>query len=912
MARDKPPRVPTFAELGISEDEVRELRRSIARGAAERHQRPGGQGAPAGRPATVANGPRLIETPPVARPKRRSRHRVRRVGDPQPAPLRGLRGPLTLAALLAVGWLSSSWRSIPEPVAAGAPDTAFSSGRAMTHVVEIASEAHPPGSPAHARARAYLIGELRVLGLDPAVQTATSMRAGAGHTVAATVHNVVARLRGSAASGRAVLVTAHYDSRGIALGAGDAGAGVAAILEAVRAVRAGPALRNDLVVLFTDAEEIGLLGAQAFVREHPWMDDVAVALSFEMRGGGGPSTMFETGDENGWVIAALARSGAPAWANSLSEDIYRRMPNDTDFTHFREAGVQGLNFAGIGRAHLYHQQYDSPANLSEATLQHHGENALALLRHLGDADLSDVHAPTRAYLSLPCLGIVSYDSVWVRGVAAAAVGAWALAFLFALWIGSSVFAVLLGTVTAAVYLAAMGALGFLLLQWRVGAHPEVGALQAGLFHEEGWYILALVAAALALAMPVFGLVRRWIAANELATGALIIPAGLAVGATALVPLGAMNLQGPAIAGCVGAAALIGVRKGRRPGMLRWATVLVAAVPVLVVHTPMVEGVWLAMGMELAAILAIQIGVAIVLLLPALEVMREPGGWWLGLGATAAAAVFLALGIAGAQPSPDRPAPSTLVYALDRSTDEAWWGTDAAREASHPGSAWVAAVGPFGADSPPDSLRSFTGGRVGYATAAAEVVDAPLPRIVVVGEEGDGEEGGGESERGEGEEAGGEAGDDAAGEDGTTDGAAGSEAGAVPADPLGTVPDNALRIVLHSSVGAEMLRFEFPESGTQPIAVNGRPLPESPLPVRIEHWGAGSDGVALDFPATTRDPIHFAMIEHLLRPGEILGRDRFARPPELAPNIRMMSDRAMIRTRVTVAPESGEVVIGEGG
>ncbi len=908
MARKKSPRVPTFAELGISDEEVNELQRSIARKAAERDRQATGQGAPAGGTAPTASGGRRIETLPVEKmpPSRKTSRRARRaaggVGSRQPAPFGGLRGPLTLAVLLAVAWLSSSWRTVPGPLPASAPDSAFSSARAMTHVVEIASEAHPPGSPAHARARAYLIGELRILGLDPAVQTATSMLAGPDHTTAATVHNIVARLPGTDAGERAVLVTAHYDSRGIALGAGDAGTGVAAILEALRAVRAGPPLSNDLIVLFSDGEELGLLGAQAFVREHPWMDDVAVAVSLEMRGGGGPSTMFETGDENGWVIAALAESGAPAWANSLTDDIYRRMPNDTDFTRFREAGVQGLNFAGIGRAHLYHQQYDSPANLSEATLQHHGENALAVLRHLGNADLSNVNAPTRAYLSLPYLGIVSYDSVWVRGFAAAAVGAWLLAFLLALWSGSSVAAILLGMLAAAVYLAAMGGLGFLLLEWRVGAHPEVGALQAGLFHREEWYVLALVAAALALAMPVFGLVRKWITASQLATGALIIPAGLAVGATSMAPLGAMNLQGPAIAGCLGAAALIGVRQGRRPGLLRWLTVLVAAVPVLAVLTPLVEGVWMAMGMELAVILAVLIGVVAVLLLPALEVMREPGGWWIGLGATAAAAACLAMGVSDAEPSPDRPAPSTLVYALDRSAESAWWGTDPARAADHPGSVWAAAAASFDADTPPDSLRSFTGGRVGYATAVAEVVDAPLPRVVVVAEEA-------EEEDAEAED---EGAGDAAAEEATTEDAAGTATGAAPVDPLGPVPEDALRVVLRSGVGAEMLRIEFPESGVQPIALNGRPLPEGPAPARIEHWGAGSDGVALDFPAASRDLIRFTVTEHLLRPGEILGGDRFARPPELAPNIRMMSDRAMIRTRVTVAPESGEVVMGGGG
>ncbi len=869
MAR-KTPRIPTFAELGVRDAEVEELRRSIAQRAAARKQQ--------GTGSRAARASRSIEIPPLPRRRSGKGARGQRIGVLQPPPLGGLRGLLTVVALFVAAWLSSSWRSMPTPVPEGAPDTVFSSGRAMQHIVEIASEARPTGSPAHTRARAYLIDELRALGLDPAVQIATPMRPGARSITTATVHNIVARLPGSGATGRAVLATAHYDSRGIAPGAADAGIGVAAILEAMRTIRTGPALQNDLVVLFTDAEEIGLLGAQAFVQEHPWMDNIAVVISLEMRGGGGPSTMFETGSEGGWAIEALAKSGAPAWANSLTDAIYRRMPNDTDFTRFREVGVQGLNFAGIGRANLYHQQYDAPDNISEATLQHHGQSALALLRHLGDADLTQVNAPTRVYLWLPYIGIVSYSASWVRGVAAATVGAWALLFLVVIWRGTSIFAVLAGLLAALVHLAAMGGIGFLLLQWRMGAHPETGALQAGLFHREQWYVLTLVALAFALAMPIVSLVRKSINANELALGALLIPVGLMAGLTATAPLGAMNLQGPTIAACLGAAALLGVRPGRHPGFLRWLAVVVMAIPVLAVLVPIVEGVWMAMGMEFAPVLAVLIGVVVILLLPALEVMREPRGWWVGLGATALAAIFLVMGIVETRPSAERPAPSTLVYAMDRPLQAAWWGTDPTRATDHPGSLWAASVaGSFGTDSPPDSLRSFTGGRVGYATAVAEMVEIAAPRVVLA---------------------------DASEEE------AGAAGMSPAADPLGPVPNGAFRVVLGSVVEAEMMRIEFPESGIRPFALNGRPIPaEGAQSLHIEHWGAGRSGVALDFPSSAPDSIGFVVIEHLLRPGEVPGLDRFVRPPELAPDIVMMSDRAMIRTGVTILRAEERVLIG---
>ena len=322
-----------------------------------------------------------------------SRHRPEARDHRNPAPWNGARGPVTLLVLLAAAGFSSLFRTVPAPVPATAPDTVFSSARAMSHLVRIASEAHPPGSPAHAGVREYLVGQLRALGHEPFVQTTTSATGSGGAVTAATVRNILARIPGTEPGGPAVLVTAHYDSRGIALGAGDDASGVVAILETVRALGAGPGLRNDLIVLITDAEELGLLGARAFVDEHPWMADVAIVVSIEMRGGGGPSMMFETGADNGWVIAAFGESNPNPVANSVAYEIYRRMPNDTDFTPFKEAGRQGLNFAGVARAHVYHQVYDSPENFDEGTLQHHGTQVLAMLRHFGDSDLGAVDAP---------------------------------------------------------------------------------------------------------------------------------------------------------------------------------------------------------------------------------------------------------------------------------------------------------------------------------------------------------------------------------------------------------------------------------------------------------------------------------------------------------------------------------------
>ena len=139
--------------------------------------------------------------------------------------------------------------------------------------------------------RDHLVGQLRALGLDPQVQTATVARhepKWRGPAVAATVKNIVARLKGTANT-RAVMLAAHYDSVPSGPGASDDGSGTVTLVETARALKAGPPLRNDVIFLITDGEELGLLGAQAFVSEHPWVKDGGLVLNFEARGACGPS-----------------------------------------------------------------------------------------------------------------------------------------------------------------------------------------------------------------------------------------------------------------------------------------------------------------------------------------------------------------------------------------------------------------------------------------------------------------------------------------------------------------------------------------------------------------------------------------------------------------------------------------------
>ncbi|MBU3975079.1 MAG: M20/M25/M40 family metallo-hydrolase [Alphaproteobacteria bacterium] len=299
-------------------------------------------------------------------------------------------GSLALALLLAALTLQ-----VPAPAGADAPATAFSTERAMADVREIARRPHPVGSADHARVQAALLQRMAALGLQTSVQAGPLSPAAVrrleregGSAAGIGVTNLIGVLPGQDPRLPAVALMAHYDTVPDSAGAADDTAGVAAILEAVRAIRArGPADRT-LVVLLTDGEELNLDGARAFWGGHPLRDRIGAVVNLEARGGGGRAMMFETGRGNAGTIGLFARAGARATggvsSNSLAVFVYEAMPNGTDFTIPKDRGVQGVNLAFIGRPEQYHAPVSTPEALDQGSVQHIGSQALetadALLR----------------------------------------------------------------------------------------------------------------------------------------------------------------------------------------------------------------------------------------------------------------------------------------------------------------------------------------------------------------------------------------------------------------------------------------------------------------------------------------------------------------------------------------------------
>jgi hypothetical protein len=310
--------------------------------------------------------------------------------------------------------LAISALKAPSPVPATAAQTDFSAERALTHLKVIAKTPHPIGSEANDAVRDYLVAQLSSLGLNPQVVPAIGFYRGTRNIAIGKTQDIIGRLTGTANT-KAILLMAHYDSVYRAPGAGDDGAGVAAILETVRALRAGPALKNDLIVLFTDGEEAGLLGADAFVASHPWAKDIGVLMNFEGRGDQGPSLLFETSTNNQPLIEAVSKAAPYPTGSSLFYAFYKLLPNDTDFTVFRPSGTPGLNFAFGANLEAYHSRLDNLEDLSTASLQHHGSYALSLTRHFGQIDIAGLSRHTGDDIFFNWFGssLVSYSERWV-------------------------------------------------------------------------------------------------------------------------------------------------------------------------------------------------------------------------------------------------------------------------------------------------------------------------------------------------------------------------------------------------------------------------------------------------------------------------------------------------------------------
>lgn len=571
-----------------------------------------------------------------------------------------------VGALALVIWILSAWRDEPHHAAGIAASPAqFSAARAELVLTRLlgAERPHPVSSEENAAVRARLLQEFARLGISASSYRAFScdVRRTFAIIACATVTDVIAEVLPG--EGRAILMMAHYDSVPAGPGASDNMSGVAAVLEAARALRASPGKPlHPVMALITDGEEAGLLGAYAFLHNATLRERIGAVVNVDARGTRGPSLLFQTSEGSGHLIDLYAGSVAAPDTSSLYAEIYRRLPNDTDLTPFLRTGIPCFNFAFIGQVHYYHSPLDLRRNLSAASLQMQGDNLLGVTRALARTPYASLQGADAVYLSV-------LNGVLLRVPAAAclplAILAW-LAMLAAAWragiaLRGSLWRELL--IPPGLILSGLAA-GFVLesvARWVAGmpdpgyAHPL--ALRVSL-------ALGVWAAALALS-------RRSANADQATASAWVWMATLALLSAALLPGVAPYFLFPALF----AAPLLLLAAwlpGGWSGAAGLAARAVGAIAALLVWTGLMVSGEAVMGIRLHPLFTVPAALALTALLPLMQTRTLTHAAWSRSTGVAVAAALAAAVVAGLVPSYSTHDPQRLNLLYVQERNAAHW------------------------------------------------------------------------------------------------------------------------------------------------------------------------------------------------------------------------------------------------
>lgn len=549
----------------------------------------------------------------------------------------------------------------------------FSALNTQKHIELMAAEPHFMGSSANAKVRDYILTAFSEMGIEAKVeaQYIENRRSGSSFMQLARPENIIATLPGKNAS-KKVVVMGHYDSVLNSPGAGDDVHTVANILEVARLLK-DQDLQNEVVFLITDGEELNLYGAKAYVENHD-VSEIGILLNYEARGNSGPSISFEWSEGNAWLVKQLRKVGKRPIANSMSYEIYDRMPNGSDFTAFKEKGVPGINNAFIGGFSYYHSPDDTPENLNMESVQHAGENMYRLTRHFASIDLNRGGSQNASFFNFfGALVIypVGLDLLLVLSV----LGLWGL--LMMRWIkrkqlnfGQYLLALLATLGLLAVIIGVTIGLGKFILSM----YPHYDVFYAGQYYNHEWYLLA--ASGLSLTISWLGVSRlaTRLKVESIKLAYLTILSLLMVALYFMAPTATYIMSLPTL----GLYAGVFLQEFKPNTSEGWMGDLVGLLMMLFpigLWTLSVHLIFLAFSMSLLA------GPILLFILFSLSSLLAFDRWWgkeqkalpiLGL------LTFIgAMGMAHLQssPTPEYPLPSNLFHVYDADKDSSLWVTN---------------------------------------------------------------------------------------------------------------------------------------------------------------------------------------------------------------------------------------------
>lgn len=549
--------------------------------------------------------------------------------------------------------------------------TKFSLDNALYHLKNISKRPHYTGSNEHKEVQNYIINELKKLGLSSEIQSQTAINK--KWKASTTTENIITRIKGSE-NGKALLLLTHYDSNPhSSIGASDAGSGVVTILEGVRAFLAKKVkVKNDIIILFSDAEELGLLGAQAFVENHPWSKDIGLVLNFEARGSGGSSYMLmETNGKNKNLLSEFIKSNPnyPA-ANSLMYSVYKKLPNDTDLTVFRENGnINGFNFAFIDDHFDYHTEQDSYERLNKESLLHQADYFTSSLNHFSNIDLTLLDSNEDfVFVNFPLIKMLSYPFSWIFPM---------LIFACLLFVGVFIVGVnrkkitykgtLKGFIPFLLALIISSVTSFLLWKLLVFINPQYNDMLHGFTYNGYQYIGAFSFLTLWILFKIYSYFK-----NEKAIDLLIAP--IVVGLIINIFI-FQNLQGaafliiPVYASILILSILVFMNVRKESKTILFAII---TIPTIYIIIPMVQLFPVGLGLKMLFIASILITLVFGFLLPIFIQTKKKSILQFLSGLTAITLFFIATVNNGF--SIDKKKPNSLVFIQNSDNNTSYWAT----------------------------------------------------------------------------------------------------------------------------------------------------------------------------------------------------------------------------------------------
>ena len=300
----------------------------------------------------------------------------------------------------------------------------FSANRVAEDIKNISQHPHSiTDNKERAEVRNYLHKRLEEQGGEVQIFRYDSLQ-GAGFTFDA--YNIYAEFPPANKTGEEnyLMMIAHYDSRyrwiltgdtEVSHGAADDGYGIGVILETVRLASAyRDKWQQGIKVLFTDGEEVGMIGMKAAYSRNPEIfDNVGLAINVESRGTYGPALLFETSPKSNRLMQLYGSHARFPYTYSLTNVVYKYMPNSTDFAIIKDS-IPGLNFATVADINHYHTSLDRYENISPQTILHYGRQITPIVEHY----LTDTRYKEEKYLcgnednisfTIPILGMLSFS-----------------------------------------------------------------------------------------------------------------------------------------------------------------------------------------------------------------------------------------------------------------------------------------------------------------------------------------------------------------------------------------------------------------------------------------------------------------------------------------------------------------------